>query len=88
MAKMTGTVFTTDPDGAEVRLLLGEDAPSWYKGPAVEGRSSDDGPRSVDELSKDELRKLIEENELVAPPKNASKDEHVAVLLAADITTV
>lgn len=84
MAKMTGTVFTTDPDGAEVRLLMGEDAPSWYKGPAVEGKY-DDGPRSVEELSKDELRELIQKNELVAPAKNASKDEHVAVLRAADI---
>jgi hypothetical protein len=84
MAKMTGTVFTTDPDGAEVRLLAGTDAPKWYKGPATDAKSSDDEPKALEDHTKDELRTMVEEGELVVA-KSASKDELIAALIAADV---
>jgi hypothetical protein len=87
MAKMTGTVFTTDPDGAEVRLLAGTEAPKWYKGPATDSATSDDEPKALEDRTKDELRAMVNKRELVVA-KSASKDELIAALIAADVPPV
>jgi hypothetical protein len=84
MAKMTSTVFTTDPDGAAVRLLEGDEVPSWYKGPATDAKGNDDGPRSLEDRTAKDLRAMVDERELVVA-KSASKDELIAALLAADV---
>jgi hypothetical protein len=83
MAKMTSTVFTTDPDGAAVRLLEGEEVPKWYDGPATDAKRSDE-PRSLEDRTAKELRSMVDERELVVA-KSASKDELIAALLAADV---
>jgi hypothetical protein len=82
MAKMTSTVFATDPDGAAVRLLEGEEAPSWYKGPATDAKS--DAPKALEDHTAKELRAMVDERELVVA-KSASKDELIDALLRADV---
>jgi hypothetical protein len=83
MGKMTSTVFTTDPDGAAVRLLEGDEVPSWYKGPATDAKGNDE-PRTLEDRTAKELRAMVDERELVVA-KSASKDELIAALLSADV---